>query len=636
MADGQVSPQQGQQDPLSPPGILKTLMGAIPVVGPGIYHRSLLQLALKRHREDQQIQADNNLFGIAQQYAENKDKILDPDTQNQWQQMVGEMALAKHGNPAKPFDKEIGQKFQDLHGFTKGQIASKQAQVPSQISSMPPPPSSMFSMGPGGQMQPATGPASAPSTPGLPGLLPQGAGAPKVPASPQGPAVAPQQPMEMTPPPGMSPGSDPMAILQGQAQDPNPLVRGPAINQLRNLIMGQAQASGRLQIVQQQLAASGRRLEDLPLEAQMDLLTGQPIRNLPAINPGQQIPSLGGGTIATSSVPRLQDVAPGGTLVSVPTQGGAPAASGGQSSMPPPPSAGAQTLLKSPGKVKEGPTFPDPEAKKTGYSQYQLDEVTGEQRGKVLDVVPPAGLIPEITTGQQQTTDAAGNIHQIPTTTIRRPLLGGMPAPPSGGAPASEGGGAGPPGGSPGPIVGAKPLLPQQREQMDAKSSALDQTTGIMTSVMNKLPLLNNMLSAGKIALGSSDSTGAQILSRASNLSPDEAQMAADMTSLAEHINTIRGALGATGFRGHEAFGALQAQRGRILGNPQVTGAILKNTMKSLLGQRASLQKELARAQGLTKPKLDRETAKAYMAVTDNDMKKAIDLATSQGYDVSK
>jgi len=126
---------------------------------------------------------------------------------------------------------------------------------------------------------------------------------------------------------------------------------------------------------------------------------------------------------------------------------------------------------------------------------------------------------------------------------------------------------------------------------MDAQYQAFNNTIDLMTRVKQNLPVLNNLLSAGKIELAVDPSGTAQVISRATDLSPQEAQMAADMMSLAEHINTLRGPLGATGFRGPEAFSALQAQRGSILRNPQVTAAIMDTTLKALAGQKSAIER---------------------------------------------
>ena len=136
---------------------------------------------------------------------------------------------------------------------------------------------------------------------------------------------------------------------------------------------------------------------------------------------------------------------------------------------------------------------------------------------------------------------------------------------------------------------GGKPLPEASKEKMDAQYTAFGNTMQIMSRVKQNLPVLNNLLSAGKIELAMSPSGEAQVISRASDLTPQEAQMASDMMSLAEHINTLRGPLGATGFRGPEAFGALQAQRGSVLGNPKVTADIIDTTLQSMQGQRDAI-----------------------------------------------
>ena len=66
------------------------------------------------------------------------------------------------------------------------------------------------------------------------------------------------------------------------------------------------------------------------------------------------------------------------------------------------------------------------------------------------------------------------------------------------------------------------------------------------------LPLLSNVISAKKIQFEREPTDGFihGIINRELPMTDEEAQMAADLQSLAEHINTLRGPLGATGFRG--------------------------------------------------------------------------------------
>jgi hypothetical protein len=90
------------------------------------------------------------------------------------------------------------------------------------------------------------------------------------------------------------------------------------------------------------------------------------------------------------------------------------------------------------------------------------------------------------------------------------------------------------------------------------------------------------MVSAGKIKMAIDAGTGELILSRLSGLSPKEEAVASAAAELAESVNTIRGPLGAAGFRGAEAFAKLQAQAGQLMGDPMITRNVLGNLRETL------------------------------------------------------
>jgi hypothetical protein len=117
---------------------------------------------------------------------------------------------------------------------------------------------------------------------------------------------------------------------------------------------------------------------------------------------------------------------------------------------------------------------------------------------------------------------------------------------------------------------------------------AIDRTQ----SVLKRLPLLNNLLDAGKINL-ELDTQGflKAVLNRSVSMTPEEEQLAGDFRTLTEDINLLRGPLGATGFRGPEAFAALQAQRGQLMARPGITAQVLTNTLRALRAQQAPLAK---------------------------------------------
>lgn len=141
-----------------------------------------------------------------------------------------------------------------------------------------------------------------------------------------------------------------------------------------------------------------------------------------------------------------------------------------------------------------------------------------------------------------------------------------------------------------GSIVGGKSLSPEENIALDKGYRADGNAEDLISRVQANLPILNGMLSSGRIQLATLPNGIAQVIGRAENLSPQESQMAADMEGLAEHINRIRGALGATGFRGHDAFTAMMSQKGNLLADPQITSRILDSTKRVIDGQRAATE----------------------------------------------
>jgi hypothetical protein len=147
-------------------------------------------------------------------------------------------------------------------------------------------------------------------------------------------------------------------------------------------------------------------------------------------------------------------------------------------------------------------------------------------------------------------------------------------------------------------IVGARPLTPEQVITNGQKLGALDSTIELVQRVQKNMGLLNSLIAAKKIEMQIDPHQGIfkAAVNRNVPMSPEEAQLAGDFASLMEHINTLRGPLGATGFRGEEAFSALQAQRGQLIANPAVTSQVLANTLKALNRTRDPIAKGLKRA----------------------------------------
>jgi hypothetical protein len=157
---------------------------------------------------------------------------------------------------------------------------------------------------------------------------------------------------------------------------------------------------------------------------------------------------------------------------------------------------------------------------------------------------------------------------------------------------------------------------PEAKQMMD-QDVALNATAQLINTVRSQKQLFASMLDAGKIQLGADPNSGffGNIISR--NLSPQEAQLAGNVQSLMEHINTMRTALQAQGFRGEEAWNALQAQRGNLLQHPEQIDTTLGNTLQVVNGLLANHQKLLNRPGvtngATTSPKAPPRTANEYL-----------------------
>jgi hypothetical protein len=259
-----------------------------------------------------------------------------------------------------------------------------------------------------------------------------------------------------------------------------------------------------------------------------------------------------------------------------------------------PPPVGGEYLLKPPGTVPQqlqlpamtkpqgsGMVVPDTNSP-TGYSRELYDNF-----GTVISRIPNA-LPPYAQQGFESsntTTETGPNgVNQINQTTSRRTPVGNSlppsPLPPT--RPSTP------------PNMNYKVGGPEAKQMMD-QDVALNATANLINKVRSQAPLFASMLDAGKIQLGADPNSGffGNIISR--NLSPQEAQLAGNVQSLMEHINTMRTALQAQGFRGEEAWNALQAQRGNLMQHPEQIDTTLGNTLQVVQGLLANHQKLLNR-----------------------------------------
>lgn len=140
------------------------------------------------------------------------------------------------------------------------------------------------------------------------------------------------------------------------------------------------------------------------------------------------------------------------------------------------------------------------------------------------------------------------------------------------------------------------PLSAIQRKDIEASVGAIGNTIDIANRIHDHIDLLNSLIDAKKIQIQiQPDGLIKQVVARNVPLTDEETQMAADMQSIEEHINTLRGPLQATGFRGPQAWGALQGQAGNLSGSPEVSKLILESTIKALKTQQHIANKSLGK-----------------------------------------
>lgn len=140
--------------------------------------------------------------------------------------------------------------------------------------------------------------------------------------------------------------------------------------------------------------------------------------------------------------------------------------------------------------------------------------------------------------------------------------------------------------------LGPKPLTPNEQLTANNKLGALNNTYDIVNRIKDNPARFGDLLSAGKVQMQVDPKTGYihGAINRNVPLTKDEQQLASDMISVAEHINTLRGPLGATGFRGADAFANLLSQGGSLKVNPDVMTGVLNNTLKALKTQQDNLK----------------------------------------------
>lgn len=303
---------QPQQQTAEPPSWKKILLGMIPVAGPLLVAHGQQEYERKLQKEQQTIAGKAQPYQLATNYATNQD--LDPDTRLGWQQLQADMAIHNEENYTRPYTPEHVKRFQDLLGKTNSQLAMKQQQAQSNLPSalLPPP----------GSQPPAQPTAMA----GIPGMMPQGSGPARVNAPPpeSAPPDSGSADIAIPPPPGAQPavlpapsqqqGGDPMSSLIADAQSPNPLIKGPAINQLRairtSMITAQAMMARGMQIIEA-YKNSGAEQAGVPYSQFVETMMGEKATAAPMVvgKPGEVVAGPTG--VPKFSVPQPVTTAPG-------------------------------------------------------------------------------------------------------------------------------------------------------------------------------------------------------------------------------------------------------------------------------------------------------------------------------------
>jgi hypothetical protein len=130
-------------------------------------------------------------------------------------------------------------------------------------------------------------------------------------------------------------------------------------------------------------------------------------------------------------------------------------------------------------------------------------------------------------------------------------------------------------------------------DKLEQRADALTQTSYLIDQVIPDLDLIKTLPKATLIELAQSPGTVENVLYRYGGLFMSTKEKArverlvGNLRSLQESVNTIRGPLGATGFRGREGWQALQSQTVRAMSTPGINAQTLGNTKKlvdSLLG----------------------------------------------------
>jgi|WetSurMetagenome_2_1015567.scaffolds.fasta_scaffold01234_12 hypothetical protein len=184
-----------------------------------------------------------------------------------------------------------------------------------------------------------------------------------------------------------------------------------------------------------------------------------------------------------------------------------------------------------------------------------------------------------------------------------------------------------------------RPATIEQLHKWKESDNIYTRVRELMRGVYDNRSVLNNLIDSGRVSLASSsdpekllivrvlgrlirsDSQGnpqpADIKFMAANgLTPQEAKLVADFVGMREHIQKMRGPLGAAGFRSVEAFMSLQDQKGNLMASPAVTQYVIENSMKTFLSIQAAGRWSMNGGKPVDP---DIQTLKDYMMAYGND-----------------
>lgn len=293
--------QEQQQGPgpnnPKPPSLLRSMMAAIPIVGPSLYAHAQQQYRSELQQKEDNIAATKQFLSVPTYFSEGEGAKEIPEDMRagmfDLRNRAAEWAIDNFGRPVPPkLQKQADELLGKAHAYIAEKTLQRSASVPSALNVEPPP-----------GAQQVTQPAQV----GIPGMIPQGTTpGGKVNVPPGGPSPESLVPGmtgvnfgQLTPPPGMPPAPTPDA-QQPPADVPTNMF---AARRAELAQIEQEQANRQLAIMMHRLDVTQPNWRSLPPEAISDLFSkeGQ-IRNLPATGKDQVLRSVGGQILSQGPI----------------------------------------------------------------------------------------------------------------------------------------------------------------------------------------------------------------------------------------------------------------------------------------------------------------------------------------------